>query len=121
MAIELKDNEDIIFNKCKRINIKYILKIFYYIISFISITILFITFVTLIILYNKYDIACDSMKDNVIACHITKSENAINDKNWINHFIKKQCQKKIEEEEHYKLLKEKYDQTDLLIEKIIFK
>lgn len=50
MAIELTDNEDIIFNKNKKINIKYILKIFYYIISFISIIILIITFITLIIL-----------------------------------------------------------------------
>ena len=118
MAIKLTNSEDISFNKDKKINIKYILKVFYYIFSLISIIVLIITFTTLIVLYNKYDIACDSMKDNVIACYITKTENAINDQNWINHFIKKECQKNIENEERYKLWKEKYDSMDFLIEKI---
>ena len=114
MAIKITDSEDISFNKDK----KYILKVFYYIFSLISIIVLIITFTTLIVLYNKHDIACDSMKDNVIACYITKTENAINDQNWINHFIKKECQKNIENEERYKLWKEKYDSMDFLISKI---
>jgi uncharacterized ion transporter superfamily protein YfcC len=111
MAIKITDSEDISFNKDKKIKKKYIF-------SLISIIILIITFTTLIVLYNKYDIACDSMKDNVIACYITKTENAINDQNWINHFIKKECQKNIENEERYKIWKEKYDSMDFLIERI---
>jgi hypothetical protein len=68
MAIELKETEEIIINN-KKSNFWNFLS---YTINFISITSFIFIIITLFILINKYDGACDGVKDGVILCYITE-------------------------------------------------
>lgn len=73
---------------------------FYYIISIILLLAFFIKIISLITLNNKYSIACDSMKDDLIICGINEKKNIINDPNFLQKKEIKRCQKIIDDKKY---------------------